>query len=154
MITIYTQKTLIDLFRQAAEDHVSVNFFNSGDKEYVFAENHDKIFPAVYVQTLGSSYQDAQQTHSFGIYAADKPAIDAEQDHSAFEYDSNLATSRDALNQIIKDITATVKFANQQSFILDFNTPIAESIKNTEGEIGLAVTLTITQDCPLTTSTT
>lgn len=150
MITVYTQKTLVDLFRQASEDHVSVNYFNAGNLEKIFAENHDLIFPAIYVQTLGGSYQDAQQSYQFRLYGFDKPVVETQQDHQAFEYDAAIIESKDTVNQILKDIIGTVKFANQQNFILAFDSPLAPSDREQEGEVGFAVTLTITQDCPLT----
>lgn len=150
-VTTYTQKGLVDLFRTAAEDHAAVNFFNAGNLEKVFSENHDLVFPALYIQTLGGSYLDAQQSYQFRLYAFDKPLIDSEQDHQAFEYDSNVIESKDTINQILKDILATIKYIDQQSLAITFDTPIVPSDREQEGEVGWAVTISITMDSPLTT---
>lgn len=149
MIIKHTQKGLIDLFRTASEDHVSVNYFNAGNLEKIFSENHDQIFPAIYIQTLSSEYDGTSQSFSFGLYGFDKPVRDQEVNHQAFEYDSNLIDSKDTVNQILKDIIAVVKFANLQNFTISFDTPITPSDKEQEGEVGLSVTISITQDCPL-----
>ena len=85
----YAQKALIDLFKSAAQLHPSINYFSAGHLEYIFGDNHDQVFPSLYIQTLGAEYNtdEVRQEYSFRAYLFDKPVQDTQVDHTEFEYD-------------------------------------------------------------------
>lgn len=146
-ITNYTNKEQIDLFRQAAEDHTAVNWFDAGPKEFIFSNNTDLIFPAVYIQTTGEELALGRKETSYAVYVFDKPLRDTQVDNQAFQYDSNIATARDTAFQILKDVLETVKNGNLQNFTLTVDGAIALSDREHEGEVGYSSLITIAADC-------
>lgn len=142
-----TEKQYAELFKTAADEHDSVNWFNYGNMEQIFAENHDLLFPAVYIQIVNATIGDGTLTRQYAIYTFDKPVIDMQVDHKAFEYDDNFVNSRDTALQILKDIVTTVKNVDRQSYTLAVTGAAQRSDKEKEGEVGWSSTFTIQQDC-------
>lgn len=134
---------IIALFRDAAQAHLSVNWFNAGRLEYIFSDQHDEEFPAVYLQTLSGSLNDQVQSYSFRMYVFDVAATEPELNHRAFEYDTNLIVSRDTSIQILKDLVGDVVVANRQTFGYTFDTDFALGDRENEGQAGWAVSFTM-----------
>lgn len=146
MIINRTEKQYADLFKQAAEDHLSLDWFDYGNLEQIFTNNADLIFPALYLQLIDTTIGDGVVTRQYRMYVLDTPVQDTEQNHQLFEYDDNLPNSRDTTLQILRDIVTTVQNLDRQSFKLEVTGAAATSDREKEGEVGWATNFTITND--------
>lgn len=142
-ITTYTNRQAIELFQEAARDHVSVNWFDSGPMEYIFNNNKDFLFPAIYLQTLGEELTLGRRISTYALYVLDNSLRASEVDHQEFEWDTRLVDSRDTTFAILGDIVKTVKDANLQNFTMTVTGAIALSDREKEGEVGYSASVTI-----------
>lgn len=140
----FTEHQIIDLFRDAAQSHSSVNEFRWApqDRELIgLAMDNLESFPGVILQSLGGEIGDAITAYNFNLYCLDNPVRDVQINVDNWEWDSNIVDSQDTTLQIIKDIIGDVKFGdNQQHYNL---TQTSNIVPADQGDAGWRVELRI-----------
>ena len=111
-----TEQIIINQLRDLAEAHLAVNYFDQGSPEFNFSAMDNVTLPLVYVQTINATEADNRTTYQFTLYCLDIPAAPIETDNTAFEWDDNYVTSRDACKSTLNDLVCELKVRNLQQY--------------------------------------
>ena len=109
--------TLIELFRDAARSHRSIEWFDAGPLEFLFNNQRNLEFPALFVQHLRSVGGDVRTSQFFTVYSLVSNPRDEEIDNNNFEWNDVDANARQTARQILDDVLGEVRLNHQQEFM-------------------------------------
>ena len=144
------EANIIALFRDAAMAHMSVEWFDYGTVEFLFDNQRDLEFPAVFLQHTGASGDDVRTTQNFTLYSMVSNPTEVEIDNTAYEYDTRDVNARQTARQILDDIIGEVKLKNLQNFILTVSAYVLEDAAlRGDGTLAWRADISINHDTPI-----
>lgn len=146
MITNRTEAELAQVFADIANANPSVAFFSYGNREQIFSDNHDQVFPSIYIQIISSTVALQRITRIYRIYSLDKPVAPVSVDHQSFEFDTALPNARDTALVNLTDTLTSIRNFDLQGYTLDLVGELATSDREKEGEVAWAGNFSIGQD--------
>ena len=148
-----TESQLIRLFASACAAHRSVEWFDYGSADFLFNNQRDLEFPAVFLQHLGAQGDDVRTTQQFNIYSIVSAPQEAEINNTAYEFNTNEVNARETARQILDDIIGEVKNKNLQRFTLTRNAYVLEDAAlRGDGGVAWRCTFEINHDTPINNS--
>ena len=141
-----SETQLIQLFADTAQRHAAIKWFDEGPADFLFNSERNIEYPALFVQSTGAAPGDNRVTYNYTVYCVDLPALPTETDPTAFEWDSNLSDSRGVTLTALTDVVSSVRFQNQQKFILTRDAIVPDNDSLPDGYVGYRVDISIDMD--------